>query len=70
MKSLMIGLIVLYQKTISPYLGNHCRFFPTCSEYSKAAFERKGFFRGLYLTLNRMLRCNPFGQGGFDVIES
>lgn len=65
-----IALLLLgfYKYCISPMLGAHCRFQPTCSEYAKMAFERFGFFKGLWLTLKRLFRCHPFCKGGFDPV--
>ncbi|MEI6790228.1 MAG: membrane protein insertion efficiency factor YidD [Myxococcaceae bacterium] len=64
----MIALIRFYQRLISPLLGPRCRFYPTCSEYSKNAFERHGFIFACFLTLKRLLRCQPLSQGGFDPV--
>ena len=68
MKRLMIGLIKLYKKFISPIKPNCCRFTPTCSSYAIEAFEKRGFFVGLILTVWRILRCNPFCRGGYDPV--
>ena len=61
-------LIRFYQKFISTYLlpGRHCRFTPTCSQYSYEAYEKYGFFKGSYLTIRRILKCHPFHKGGYD----
>ncbi len=59
-------LIRGYQKYISPMTGPHCRFIPTCSEYSYQAFSKYGFFKGAYLSIKRILRCHPFCKGGYD----
>lgn len=63
---LLLGLIRLYQVTLSPLLGNACRFHPTCSRYTAACIERFGPFRGTALGIRRILRCHPFHPGGFD----
>ena len=68
MKHLMIGLIKLYRKFISPIKPQCCRFTPTCSAYAIEAFEKRGFFMGLLLTVWRILRCNPFCKGGYDPV--
>lgn len=60
--------IRFYQRFISPHLGDRCRYYPTCSQYTLEAIERFGFFRGWYLGLRRILRCNPFFPGGFDEV--
>lgn len=59
MKYLIIRAIKLYQSFISPSLGANCRFYPSCSEYTKQAVERFGVFRGLYLGIKRINRCSP-----------
>lgn len=61
-------LIKFYQRVISRYLlpGSHCRFTPTCSQYSIEAYEKYGFFKGTYLTLIRLSKCHPFHKGGYD----
>jgi putative membrane protein insertion efficiency factor len=61
-------LIRLYQKIISPLIGPHCRFSPTCSQYAIEAFQKHGFLKGVVLAFWRILRCNPFGKGGFDPV--
>mgnify|MGYP002623862896 CR=1 FL=1 len=66
MSELAIILIKLYQKFISPCLGKHCRFYPTCSEYAVIAIREWGFLKGVYISLKRVLRCNPFNAGGYD----
>ena len=66
MSRLMMLLIRGYQKYISPMTRPHCRFIPTCSEYSYQAFSKYGFFKGAYLSIKRILRCHPFCKGGYD----
>ncbi len=68
MKYLCIGLIRLYRTFISPLKPNCCRFVPTCSAYALEAFEKRGFFVGLILTVYRLLRCNPFCKPGYDPV--
>ena len=68
MKHVMIWLIGLYRKFISPLKPSCCRFTPTCSAYAIEAFKKRGFFVGLILTLGRILRCNPFFKGGYDPV--
>ena len=68
MKHIMIWLISLYRKFISPLKPPCCRFTPTCSAYAIEAFQKRGFFAGLILTTWRILRCNPFGRGGYDPV--
>lgn len=66
MKRIVIYLIQLYQNWISPYLPGACRFTPTCSEYSKQAFQTYPFLKALYLSVHRILRCNPWFEGYED----
>ena len=61
-------LIRLYQLTLSPYIGQCCRFTPSCSRYSAEAFRIHGFRRGMMLTICRIMRCNPWCRGGFDPV--
>ena len=68
MKHVMIWLVGLYRKYISPMKPPCCRFTPTCSAYAVEAFEKRGFFIGTILTVWRILRCNPFSKGGFDPV--
>lgn len=66
MKHVLLGLIWLYQWTIGPLIGNRCRFYPSCSNYSKEALQKHGVFKGLWLTLRRLCRCHPWNPGGID----
>ena len=68
MKHVMIWLIRLYQRFISPIKPNCCRYTPTCSSYAIEAFTKRGFFVGTYLTVWRILRCNPYSAGGYDPV--
>ena len=58
-----------YQLIISPYLGNNCRFYPTCSNYVIEAIEKKGIIVGLKMGLIRILKCNPWGGSGIDMVS-
>ena len=64
----MIWLIGLYRKYISPLKPPCCRFTPTCSAYAIEAFQKRGFFVGLILSVGRIFRCNPFFKGGYDPV--
>lgn len=66
--TLMILLVRLYQVTLSPFIGGHCRFFPTCSHYAVEALQEHGAMRGSWLAARRVLRCHPFGGRGFDPV--
>ena len=69
MKKICIGLVRFYQKFLSPLKRNPtCRFYPTCSAYAIEAFQKRGFFVGMILTVYRILRCNPFCRGGYDPV--
>lgn len=61
-------LIRGYQWTLSPFIGNQCRFHPTCSNYALDAVARHGALRGSWLAVRRLLRCHPFHAGGFDPV--
>ena len=67
-KKSFIAVIKLYQCAISPYLPCQCRFYPSCSCYAIEAIEMHGCFRGCYLSLYRILRCQPFSKGGVDPV--
>ncbi len=66
----MLALIRFYQRFISPMLGSHCRFMPSCSEYAVMAIEEWGAFRGFFLAAWRILRCHPLSKGGLDLPPS
>jgi hypothetical protein len=62
----IITLIKAYQLLLSPIIGQHCRFYPSCSHYSLETFNRFGILTGLSLTMKRLLRCHPWHAGGVD----
>ena len=68
-KKILISFIKFYRKYISPLKKPCCRFTPTCSEYALEAFEKYGALKGLYLSIKRILRCNPFCKGGYDPVK-
>ena len=68
MRTVLIALIRVYQWLISPWLGNHCRFYPSCSEYAREAIERYGAVRGVWLAIRRVARCHPWHPGGVDPV--
>ncbi len=68
MKKVAVWLIRFYQKYLSGKKPPCCRFYPTCSQYALEAVQRFGFFRGGYLALKRILRCNPLFKGGIDPV--
>ena len=63
MKQLLLALIRMYQKHVSPAFPPRCRFIPTCSQYAAEAISKYGALRGGLLALSRLLRCNPFNKG-------
>ncbi|MFR3792670.1 MAG: membrane protein insertion efficiency factor YidD [Blautia massiliensis (ex Durand et al. 2017)] len=68
MTRLLIALLRGYKRWISPHLGHHCRFTPTCSEYAMQALAVHGLGKGLLLTVWRLMRCQPFGKFGYDPV--
>lgn len=68
MKTIVLLLIKGYRTALSPFLGTHCRFQPTCSSYTYEAIEKHGLFRGTVLGIRRLLRCHPFHEGGIDPV--
>jgi len=76
-KKVILNLIKLYQKTLSPdsgyfsykYPAGCCRFYPNCSEYSYQAIEKYGIFKGIFLSIKRVCKCNPFSKGGYDALK-
>ena len=68
MKYVLIAVIKLYRKLISPLFPPRCKYYPTCSSYALKAVERFGFFRGTALAVWRILRCNPWSLGGIDPV--
>jgi hypothetical protein len=68
MRHCLILLIRTYQLLLSPLLGNHCRFYPSCSQYAVEAIERHGPWRGGLIAVRRILRCHPWHPGGIDPV--
>ena len=72
MKKILIILIKKYQKCISPTISHYgikCKYFPTCSEYTKLAIEKYGAIKGSFLGIKRIIKCNPFSKGGYDPLK-
>ena len=69
MANFFVWMLRLYRSAISVFLGNCCRFHPSCSRYAEEAIIKKGLFRGALLSLYRLLKCQPFSAGGFDPVE-
>ena len=70
MRKLLILPIRFYQYAISPLMGSHCRFTPTCSQYAIEAIERFGVFKGSFLAIKRLLSCHPWGRSGYDPVPN
>ncbi len=64
----LIGLVKVYQFTLSPFIGRQCRFSPTCSWYALEALRTHGAWRGGWLAARRLVRCHPFSKGGYDPV--
>ncbi|WP_209703230.1 membrane protein insertion efficiency factor YidD [Clostridium algifaecis] len=69
MKKKLIYLIKIYRKYISPLKRPSCRFYPTCSEYALEALEKYGTVKGGIMSIERLIRCNPFCKGGYDPVK-
>jgi putative membrane protein insertion efficiency factor len=69
-RAVLLGLIRLYQLTLSPWLGRGCRYEPTCSHYAAEAIERFGVLRGVWLAVKRIGRCHPWGSSGYDPVPT
>ncbi len=69
MRQLVIGILRIYKRWISPMLPSACRYHPTCSEYMIEAVGKHGVLRGLWMGLKRLGRCHPFHEGGFDPVR-
>lgn len=72
MKKILIKTINWYQRNISSWLETknvRCKYYPTCSEYTKQAMEKYGAIKGTFLGIARILRCNPFSKGGYDPLK-
>ena len=68
LKTLLIRLITFYQLTLSLLIGNDCRFYPSCSQYTKEAIEKHGSIKGSWLGVRRICSCHPWHEGGFDPV--
>lgn len=69
MKKILIYLIEKYQRYISPMFKKNCKYYPTCSEYTRQAIEKYGALKGMFYGIKRILRCNPFSKGGYDPLR-
>jgi len=70
MRRIVLFMIRVYQRFVSPLTGGRrCRFYPTCSEYTRIAVDKYGVIRGLWLGVRRVVHCHPFNPGGYDPVE-
>jgi putative membrane protein insertion efficiency factor len=68
MRRVAVGLIVMYQRFVSPLLGPVCRYEPSCSEYTRQAVDKYGIARGGWMGIKRIARCHPLHEGGYDPV--
>lgn len=68
MRKILIALIKVYRFTLSPFIGQHCRFTPTCSQYATEAIEQYGSLKGSWMAVRRLSKCHPFHTGGWDPV--
>ena len=72
MKKVIIKIIIFYQNHISIFFeknGIKCKYYPSCSTYAIQALEKYGFCKGMFLSIKRFLKCNPFSKGGYDPLK-
>jgi len=70
LRKIFIFPIRVYQTCISPFYPPRCRFYPSCSEYTAEAIEKRGVFCGIWLGIKRICRCNPWSKGGYDPVPT
>lgn len=68
MRTFLIFLISIYRYGVSPFLGNNCRFYPSCSHYAQEAIDNHGVIKGCYLAARRLAKCHPWHEGGLDPV--
>lgn len=68
MRRILIWLIQVYRYCLSPLLGPHCRYYPSCSRYAQEALQQHGVLRGGWLATKRISRCHPWHEGGVDPV--
>ena len=70
MKILILTLLKIYKFLISPFLGNNCRFLPSCSDYAYEVINEKGVIKGSILAIKRLTKCHPWGRSGYDPVNN
>ena len=68
MRKALCFIIKAYQVALAPFVGGRCRFYPSCSVYGMESIQRHGSLKGSYLTIRRILKCNPWHKGGVDLV--
>lgn len=68
LKKALVIFIKTYQYIVSPWVGQHCRFYPTCSQYAIEALEKHGCLKGGWYIVSRLCRCHPLCKGGVDLV--
>ncbi|KPJ97065.1 MAG: hypothetical protein AMJ55_00475 [Gammaproteobacteria bacterium SG8_15] len=68
MQKIILIIIKGYQYLLSPFLGSHCRYYPSCSHYAVQAVQEHGTWKGLFLAVRRVSRCHPWHEGGYDPV--
>jgi hypothetical protein len=69
MKIVIIGIIKVYKKFISPLFPQSCRFYPTCSEYAILSIDKHGIIKGIWYAFIRIMKCHPYNPGGYDPVK-
>lgn len=69
MRVILLKLLILYKRFVSPLLLKRCRFYPSCSQYAYEAIEKKGAVKGIICAFVRILKCHPFHAGGYDPVK-
>ena len=69
MRELILAILRFYKRVVSPLLPSACRYYPTCSDYTRQAVEKYGPARGLWMGAKRLARCHPFHSGGLDPVR-